>query len=208
MPLIKSASPQAKSENIRREMASGGKKQSQAVAIALDVARRASRAAGGAVTGPLIGDIPGRTDHKPIKVPDGAYVLPADVVSGLGEGNTFAGMKSLDNMFKAGPYGTKIKKVGAKARVPRSRARPSKPRFGFAAGGLAEAGMFDPPAVAETPPVDIEAADGEYVVDPETVENIGGGDLSHGHRILDAYVKLMRKKTIATLKKLPGPAKS
>ena len=40
MPLMKSASKKAVSENIRREMKSG-KPQKQAIAIALDVQRRA-----------------------------------------------------------------------------------------------------------------------------------------------------------------------
>jgi len=48
MPLIKSGSKKAVSENIRREM-HAGKKQSQAVAIALSIARRAKRKSGGRV---------------------------------------------------------------------------------------------------------------------------------------------------------------
>lgn len=41
----------------------------------------------------------GRTDNLPINVPSGAYVLPADIVSGLGQGNTLAGAKALDAIF-------------------------------------------------------------------------------------------------------------
>lgn len=50
---------------------------------------------GGAVIhhGLVEGDTPGRADAKPVEVPNGAYVLPADVVSALGEGNTLAGSK-------------------------------------------------------------------------------------------------------------------
>lgn len=51
MPLIKSSSKQAVSDNIRTEMNEGGKKQSQAVAIALSIARRAKRASGGSTPG-------------------------------------------------------------------------------------------------------------------------------------------------------------
>ena len=50
---------------------------------------------GGLVTGPLHSDIPGRTDALPIDVPEGSYVIPADVVSALGQGNTMAGQKAL-----------------------------------------------------------------------------------------------------------------
>ena len=43
----------------------------------------------------------GRADKISMKVPKGGYVLPADVVSGLGQGNTMAGGKSLSTTFKA-----------------------------------------------------------------------------------------------------------
>lgn len=41
----------------------------------------------------------GRTDHLPMNVYANSYVIPADVVSGLGEGNTLAGGKVIDHMF-------------------------------------------------------------------------------------------------------------
>lgn len=50
-------------------------------------------------SGPLKAQVAGRTDHLPISVEEGAYVVPADVVSGLGEGNTEAGYKVLGSMF-------------------------------------------------------------------------------------------------------------
>ena len=49
--------------------------------------------------GPLHSDVAGRTDHLPISVPSGAYVIPADIVSALGEGNTMAGFRDLNDMF-------------------------------------------------------------------------------------------------------------
>lgn len=51
--------------------------------------------------GALTGDTPGRSDDVPIAVPEGAYVLPADIVSALGEGNSMAGHKLLENRFPA-----------------------------------------------------------------------------------------------------------
>lgn len=55
--------------------------------------------------------------------------------------------------------------------------------------------------------IPIVAAGGEYVIPPEAVLKIGNGDLDHGHKILDSFVKKMRQKTIRTLQKLPGPKK-
>jgi hypothetical protein len=49
--------------------------------------------------GPIHSDVAGRTDHLPISVPSGAYVIPADIVSALGEGNTMAGFRDLNDMF-------------------------------------------------------------------------------------------------------------
>lgn len=99
MPLDKSGSKESVGDNIRTEM-DAGKPQRQAVAIALDVARRAKRAKGGKVhVGPIIGHTGGRTDARPMDVPDKSYVIPADIVSGLGEGNTLNGHAIIARMF-------------------------------------------------------------------------------------------------------------
>lgn len=42
----------------------------------------------------------GRTDNIPVNVPNGAYVLPADILSGLGQGNTLAGVKTMDRVLQ------------------------------------------------------------------------------------------------------------
>lgn len=49
--------------------------------------------------GPIHSSVAGRTDHLPINVPSGAYVIPADIVSALGEGNTMAGFQILNRVF-------------------------------------------------------------------------------------------------------------
>jgi hypothetical protein len=53
--------------------------------------------------GPIHSPVAGRTDHLPMHVPSGSYVIPADIVSALGEGNTMAGFKYLNHVF--GPRG-------------------------------------------------------------------------------------------------------
>jgi len=49
------------------------------------------------------------------------------------------------------------------------------------------------------------AAGGEYVVHPDHVRRIGGGDIDTGHDILDRFVKLQRQKHIKDLKGLKPP---
>lgn len=89
---------------------------SQAVEMALSIARRKGRSDGGEASvaapkvikfhsGPIHSSVAGRTDHLPITVSSGSYVLPADCVSHLGSSNTLAGFKVLRRMFGGEPYG-------------------------------------------------------------------------------------------------------
>lgn len=179
-----------------------GKPQKQAVAIALDIARRAKKASGGRTTfqGFIHSDVPGRTDKHPMDVKSGSYVIPSDIVSGLGEGNTMAGTKALDSMFKSGPFKMKMPKIAKGHTMPKfKKFRKPRSKKLFAEGGQAGFGN-------ETP-VPIIAAGGEYVIPPEKVVEIGGGDVDHGHEVLDKWVVEQRKKLVNTLKKLPPPSK-
>ncbi len=100
MPLKKGSSRETISHNIR-EMMEHGHPQDQAVAAALHSAK--PRASGGDAkkihVGPIHSSVAGRTDHLPINVPSGSYVIPADIVSSLGEGNTMAGFQILNDML-------------------------------------------------------------------------------------------------------------
>lgn len=69
--------------------------------------------------------------------------------------------------------------------------------------------MFPPAPVARNKggAVPIVAANGEFIVSPEQVARLGGGDLKRGHGVLRAFVKHARAEHIKTLKGLPGPAR-
>lgn len=75
------------------------------------LASRIPRAGGGALngpdvssdrlhTGPIHSPVAGRTDHLPMHVPSGSYVIPADIIGAMGEGNTMAGFKHMRKMFE------------------------------------------------------------------------------------------------------------
>ena len=194
MPLKKGSSQTTISSNIS-ELMDTGRPQKQAIAIALDVARKGKAGGGpffGAPTtssqkihvGPIHSPVAGRTDHLPMHVPSGSYVIPADIISAMGEGNTMAGFKVANTIFS---------KIPGMSGLPGADAQLGLPRKAFG-GSLGE-------------PVPIVAAGGEYVIHPDDVTNLGDGDLDNGHRILDSFVKKMRAKTVQTLKNLPGPKK-
>jgi hypothetical protein len=55
--------------------------------------------------------------------------------------------------------------------------------------------------------VPVMAAGGEFVVPPEVVARIGGGNPERGFRVLDKFVLNSRAKHIKTLKTLKPPKK-
>lgn len=168
----------------------------EAIAAAL-MAARPKRADGGGIkmpapkpvefhAGPIHSQVAGRTDHLPMQVESGSYVLPADIISSMGEGNTIAGFMHMKRMFGGTPYGGSDKPYGVTGGPYGAEPKAS--------GG-------------RTRGVPIVAAGGEYVLSPEQVRICGDGDLDMGHKVLDEFVKRMRAKTVKTLSKLPGPRK-
>ena len=142
--------------------------------------------------GPIHSPVAGRTDHLPMHVPSGSYVIPADVISGMGQGNSIAGFKHMRRMFGGTPYGGGSMPYGASG-GPYGEPLPR------ADGGDAGGGQQSVPIVA---------AGGEYVLSPDEVRRAGEGDMDTGHKVLDEFVKRMRAQTINTMANLPGPAQS
>jgi hypothetical protein len=207
MPLIKSPSREAVGRNISELAQTGKYPHKQAVAIALSNARKygAKFAAGGGTSweerasgrslthaGMIHSAVPGRTDALPITVGGGAYVVPADHLASLGQGNSIAGGQIVNRMLGLGKHGG----LRAPRAIIHKQGRMKMPKI--ATGGAPS---------HDDKPVPIIAAGGEFVIPPEKVREIGGGDIDKGHRILDHWVLTERKKHIKTLKNLKPPKK-
>jgi hypothetical protein len=182
--------------------------------------QRAARMPGarlGAIRAPSIhlisSSVPGRVDRIPMRARTGSYVLPADVVSGLGQGNTAAGAKMWGQALShsIGPMGIKnaIRQRSLKApslRMPSPNVNPRD--YGGVSAGFAGRGIgrFAIGGSDEefTP---IVTAGGEIVVDPEIVVALGGGDAEAGKKMLADSVTSVRKQTVQHMKQLPDPVK-
>lgn len=222
MPLIKSGSNSALKTNISTLMGDVGKSphvqsRQQALAIAFENQRR-NKADGGRLPyhatakartfkgGGIVGAGHGRADDIPLDVPDGAHVVPADVVSHLGDGNTAAGIKTLDLMFSSGVYGTKAPPI------VRGNPRPMTPMlFQSRSRQAGMSRLMTPPrgghaGMAGGGAVPIRASAGEFVVSPDAVLRWGNGNPDFGHEVIDEFIRQQRADAIKTLSNLPGPA--
>lgn len=146
--------------------------------------------------GLLNSSVPGRTDQLPTTVAANSHIIPADVISGLGQGNTMAGSNLMDHILKTGPWSTTNMPLHHGAGPPKAPAPFYNPLHAHAKKGG-----------TEHKPTKIIAAGGEYCVPPEMVAAIGGGDLNKGHKILDTMIKKVRVHTATTMLNLPGPKK-
>jgi hypothetical protein len=204
MPLTPGKSKETISHNIS-EMVHAGHPKRQAIAAALNTARKTRATGGSAIekmhTGPIHSPVAGRTDHLPMHVPSGSYVIPADIVSSFGEGNTVAGFKVMRRMFAGAPYAGAGMPYGGKGPYGQ---KPDDAPYD-ASGGPYNEPLPGKAHGGATGAVPIVAAGGEMVLSPDEVRMAGGGDLDMGHRVLDEFVKRTRSKLIKTLQKLPGP---
>lgn len=175
-------------------------------------------------SGFLSGSSMGRADAVSTTAPAGAYILPADVISGLGEGNSLAGARAVEEMLASGPWGTpKVRPHGGSGPPRAPAVKIPNPEVGQmeAKGG----GVKGP---APTKRVPVLLSHGEFQIGVPHVIQIGRHflmdhakksgkngaiptpqqSLKAGHKILDAFVLDQRKQHIAKLKSLPGPVKT
>lgn len=175
--------------------------------------------------GPLKGESPGRTDNRRLDVKAGSYVMPADTLSIMGEGNSAAGQLGIKQMFtglnlsggikmppgRRGRYGPMSITPPGMPKPPHAQMKKPKQQR-HAEGGEADLPYHDSPPTQPTGDegdrelVPIIAADGEMIIPPELIQ-AKFGSLDKGHQILDKFVLLLRAEEIKRLKTAPPPKK-
>lgn len=145
-------------------------------------------------SGLVMSPIGGRSDHIPMHLGSGSYVIPADVVSGMGQGNTLAGAHQFDKMIHSGPFGTSLPKPKLGGTFPKPSGMPRMVASRHFARGGRMRGR-----------VPVIVAGGERICSPEECARIGGGDVKKGHAMLDRWVVEARKHIVKHTKALPGP---
>jgi hypothetical protein len=159
--------------------------------------RQAEESASRPASGFLAGSTAGRADLVHTEAPGGSYIVPADVVAGLGEGNSLAGAKVMDMIINSGPHGIPMPQGRA------GRGSPPPPRIAASGYQAKGGGVHGHPDKPDTP---VALSHGEYFIHPQDVARVfGNGDLRHGHKVLDHWVQLERKRQIKNLVKLPIP---
>ena len=156
----------------------------------------------------LNSSIAGRTDRLPLAVAADSHVLPADVVSGLGQGNSLSGQRVMQEALRIGPYGDQHPQVVHGRGPPRAPGIPGeveREMFGYAKGGRApEKGISH-----------TLMAGGEFIVPRDDwtdgksvyrgVKSIGEGDIEKGHARLRDLTRRVREHTIRFLNTAPPP---
>jgi hypothetical protein len=191
------ASPVAAAAQQPQGFAFGGPMTGMSMSQAVPPWERHPNMGAAPTSGFLHSPIPGRTDKINANPAADSFVVPADVLSGLGEGNSLAGAHAMHMALTTGPRGVAM---------PRGTRGIGMPRFHTQGG--------------RTEDVPILAAGGEFILTPEQVAQIGATmrkpgepedyakDLKNGHKTLEAFVIRERAKHIKTLKGLKGPVKS
>jgi hypothetical protein len=152
---------------------------------------------------------PGRTDTVPMSVAAGSHVIPSDIVSGLGEGNSLAGAHAMSVAMKTGPGGISLPsgphKPMALPRMPSMThmARGGDPQFEGHPIKIAKGNVPE-----HQGGVRCIVAGGEFIFGPDDVRRVLPYKGKTGHEAIDQWILDRRAKDVKKIKSLPGPVKS
>ena len=159
--------------------------------------RAEARSADAPMSGYLHGATAGRADALKGTAMSDSYILPAEEIAGLGEGNSLMGARVIQAMLGSGPHGIPQER-GHAGRGPPHPPSMQEPRAFQAKGGGVQH--------ADQPTTKVALSHGEYSLSPEEVATkFGDGDLKRGHRVLDLFVQELRRRHIKELAELKPP---
>ena len=158
-------------------------------------------------SGLLHGTTPGQADAIKTTAPAGGFVVPAEVVAHLGQGNTLAGSRVMQSILDTGPGGMPLQRHGTGRGPPRPPELPRSEQEQFKKGGPipvfeAKERGGEKQKPGETP---VDLSDGEFYVSPHHVTAWGGGDHERGIRIWNKWTWQKHKEHQASLRKYKGP---
>lgn len=160
--------------------------------------RSEARSADTPMSGYLHGATAGRADNLKGTALSDSYILPAEEIAGLGEGNSLMGARVIQSMLGSGPHGIPQER-GVRGHGPPHPPSMNEPRQLEAKGG----GVQHEDGQATTK---VALSHGEFGLTPEQVRwKFGDGDLKRGHRVLDLFVQELRKRHIKELASLKPP---
>lgn len=158
-------------------------------------------------SGLLHGATGGQADQVKTQAPPGSFVVPAEVVAGLGQGNTLAGARVMQSILDTGPRGTPLSRGTRGRGPPRPPSVPAELRGGLKEGG--EVPLFEAKArgggKTEPGKTPVDLSHGEFVISPEHVKAWGGGDTERGIRIWNKWTWAKHKEHVKDLKEYKGP---
>jgi hypothetical protein len=163
----------------------------------------ASGDARGSATGFLNGDTAGRADSIKTQAPSGSYVLPADVVAGLGEGNSLAGARVVQSMLSTGPHGVPMPRGGGRNTIPKPPPLSDLREFAAKGGGVQDDGGDMTPVALSHGEMVLTAP--EVMILARLVTGKTPISLKQAHSIMDHFTVHVRQRVIKKMQSLPAP---
>ena len=160
--------------------------------------RSEARSADAPMSGYLHGATAGRADALKGTAASDSYILPAEEIAGLGEGNSLMGARVIQSMLNSGPHGIPQERQRAGRGLPHPPSAQEPREFQAKGGGVQHH--------EGQPTTKVALSHGEYSMSPEEVMRFTGQkDRASAMRVMDLFTMELRKRHIKDLKGLKPP---
>ena len=150
----------------------------------------------GPMTGYLHGATAGRADALHGTALTSSYILPAEELAGLGEGNPMFGARVIQSMLSTGPHGTPLPRMGHGSGPPRPPSMQTPEALRAKGGDLHEG----------KPTTDVALSHTEYAMTPEEMMRFTQRKtVASAQKTMDLFTMELRRRHIRDLKKLEPP---